>query len=148
MTDYANQLISTPRSTPPCPPLSFSHFSLLTYLKINIFFNQNKKQGDKKEVASTSLTVRVKPSKNPVRAVVCLDGNPWPTPGEAKRAAAGAAALVGTGAAKAADAVGVSRPYLAGSVISGLHIRLYDQGGVEVAVGKDTFEVRTFMGIV
>ncbi|CAN0328527.1 unnamed protein product, partial [Ectocarpus fasciculatus] len=55
---------------------------------------------DKNPVASTSFTVRVMPSNVPFRAVVCLDGNAWPDPEEAEHAPE-----VGTGAAKAADAV-------------------------------------------
>lgn len=90
-----------------------------------------------KQVASTSFTVKVKPSKVPFRAVVCLDGNAWPSPEEVERAPA-----AGTAAAKAADSVAVRRSYPAGSVISGLHLRLYDQGGNELLVGKDSFEVR------
>ncbi|CAM9778395.1 unnamed protein product, partial [Ectocarpus sp. 12 AP-2014] len=90
---------------------------------------------DTKQVASTSFTVRVMPSKVPFRAVVCLDGNAWPDPEEAERAPE-----AGTGAAKAADAVGVRRAYIAGGEISGLHLRLYDQGGSELVVGKDTFD--------
>lgn len=90
-----------------------------------------------KQVASTSFMVKVMPSKVPFRAVVCLDGNAWPAPEEAERAPA-----AGTGAAKAADSVGVRRSYPAGSVISGLHLRLFDQGGTELLVGKDSFEVR------
>lgn len=82
------------------------------------------------------------PSKVPFRAVVCLDGNAWPPPEEAERAPA-----AGTGAAKAADSVRVRRAYVAGSVISGLHLRLYDQGGSELLVGKDSFEVRFGMGV-
>lgn len=88
-------------------------------------------------MASTSFTVKVMPSKVPFRAVVCLDGNAWPSPEEVERAP-----VAGTGAAKAADSVGVRRSYPAGSVISGLHLRLYDQGGSELLVGKDSFEVR------
>lgn len=88
-------------------------------------------------MASTSFTVRVMPSKVPFRAVVCLHGNAWPAPEEVERAPA-----AGTGAAKAADSVKVRRSYVAGSVISGLHLRLYDQGGSELLVGKDSFEVR------
>ena len=94
-------------------------------------------------MTSTSFTVRIMPSKVPFRAVVCLDGNAWPAPEEAERAPA-----AGTGAAKAADAVGVRRSYVAGSVISGLHLRLYDQGGSELLVGKDSFEVCISLGIV
>ncbi|CAM9825307.1 unnamed protein product [Scytosiphon promiscuus] len=90
---------------------------------------------DRKEVASASFTVRVMPSRVPFRAVVCLDGNAWPNPEDVERAPA-----AGTGAAKAADAVGVRRSYTAGSAISGLHLRLYDQGGSELVVGEDTFE--------
>lgn len=81
--------------------------------------------------------VKVVPSKVPFRAVVCLDGNAWPSPEEVERAPA-----AGTAAAKAADSVAVRRSYPAGSVISGLHLRLYDQGGIELLIGKDSFEVR------
>eukprot|EP00903_Cladosiphon_okamuranus_P018047 g16608.t1 len=105
----------------------------LAVVEASLFIGSTSKNA--KQVASTSFTVRVMPSKVPFRAVVCLDGNAWPSPEEVERAPA-----AGTGAAKAADSVGVRRSYTAGSVISGLHLRLYDQGGSELLVGKDSFE--------
>ncbi|CAM9801347.1 unnamed protein product [Pylaiella littoralis] len=82
---------------------------------------------DKKEVASTSFTIRIMPSKVPFRVVVCLDGKEWPAPQETERA-------------PLADGVEARQHYPAGSVISGLHLRLYDQGGSELVVTKDTFD--------
>lgn len=93
-------------------------------------------------MASASFTIRVRPNKDPTEAVVCLGGKPWPSPSEAERFAASAEAAAGSGAAKATDSVGVRRSYQAGSVISGLHLRLFDQSESEVKIDKDTFDVR------
>eukprot|EP00752_Nemacystus_decipiens_P004173 g3816.t1 len=105
----------------------------LAVVEASLFIGTSSKNA--KQVASTSFTVKVMPSKVPFRAVVCLDGNAWPSPEEVENAPA-----AGTAAAKAADSVAVRRSYPAGSVISGLHLRLYDQGGNELLVGKDSFE--------
>lgn len=107
-------------------------------------------------MASASFRVRVKPNKNPVRAVVCLNGKPWgavpggagqgggaaarPSPRASPKAAAAAAAAAVAEEAEAGES-GAIRVCSAGSVISGLHMKLYDQGGAEVVVGKKTFEV-------
>lgn len=126
------------------------------FVCVSLFFKWMLTENSK-EMASTSFTVRIMPSKHPIRAVVCLESVAWPTAVE--RAAATAAAAggdgaaaasqaiaTGAGAAKAAETSGVRRSYAAGSVIAGLHLRLYDQGGLEVAVSKDTFEVRAQLG--
>ena len=97
---------------------------------------------EQKSAASAAFMIRVAPNRNPTEAVVCLGDNPWPSPSEAEKFAAFAEAEAGTGAAKAADSVGVRRSYQAGSEISGLRLKLFDQGGSEVKISRDTFEVR------
>ncbi|CAM9280554.1 unnamed protein product [Ascophyllum nodosum] len=100
--------------------------------------NGNRKE--QKSAASAAFMIRVAPNRNPTEAVVCLGDNPWPSPSEAEKFAAFAEAEAGTGAAKAADSVGVRRSYQAGSEISGLRLKLFDQGGSEVKITRDTFE--------